>query len=239
MAGWVNPESGVWDDNYHSQMEAKERGSGGGGGGGGGGGQSVADMAKELIKLYQESNKPAIESLQASIPEIGAKYAQTGDYLKKQVGTLDERYKNLLADIKGQGEQVLKRNEINTSQELGRRGISAEGGLFGKTINDVLDPINKYYAGQYKDVGLSNQSALDSLLNQISGLTTSQVEEERAVQNAIAQLKAGSSSAIPNAISLYTAQNTQNNAANTYALANKEYELKYQQFKQNPGGTLG
>jgi hypothetical protein len=176
-------------------------------GGGVSGGNDIASLAQQQLKMYQEANKPAVESLQASIPEIQNKYAQTGQYLQKQVTNLDERYKNLLDSIKGQQTQAVNRTQTTTSQELGRRGISAEGGFFGQTMNQALNPINEAYAGQIKELGVNQQSALDTLLNQISGNTQNQTAETRAVQNAIAQLQAGgNTNAITSALQLYQGQ---------------------------------
>lgn len=157
----------------------------------GGGGNELASQASQLLKMYQEANKPAIASLQGSIPEIQNKYAQTGEYLQKQVGTLDDRYKNLLSSITGARDTAVQNVSTNTSQELGRRGISAESGLFGQTVNRATQPIQQSFAGNVNELGFSQQSALDTLMSMISGNTQNSVESQRAVQNAIAQLQAG------------------------------------------------
>jgi hypothetical protein len=176
----------------------------------------IASLAAQQLQMYQKANEPAISSLQASIPEIQNKYAQTGEYLQKQVTNLDTRYKNLLDSIKGLQQSDVQATTTNTSQELGRRGISAEGGLFGKTINEAVLPVNRAYATQIGELGATQQSALDTLLNQISGNTQNQTAETRAVQNAIAQLQAGgNTSAITNALQLYqTQQSAQEAQAN-------------------------
>lgn len=201
----INPSSGNWDDNYFSKN------FGGASSGGSSGGNDIASLAQQQMKMYQEANKPVVQSLEAQIPTIGQKYAQTGQYLQTQVGNLDERYKGLLDSIKGLQQNDVQAVTTNTSQELGRRGISAEGGLFGKTVNEAVQPVNRGYAGQISSLGATQQSALDSLLNQISGLPTQQTQEEQAVRTAIAQLQAGgNTTGITQALQLY--QNQQANS---------------------------
>jgi len=173
----------------------------------GGSNNDIASLAAQQLKMYQEANAPAVQSLQASIPEIQNKYAQQGEYLQKQVGNLDERYKKLLDSIKGLQQSDVQATTTNTSNELGRRGISAESGLFGKTVNEAVLPVNSAYATQIGELGSAQQSALDTLLNQISGNTQNQTAETRAVQNAIAQLQAGGNqNAITSALQLYQNQ---------------------------------
>jgi hypothetical protein len=215
--------TGVWDDNYYANLN---KGSGGSSSGG-----NIAQSAADLLKMYQEANKPAIESLQASIPEIQNKYAQTGQYLQKQVGTLDERYKNLLSSITGARDTAVQNVETNTSQELGRRGISAQSGLFGQTVNKATQPVQQAFAGDISNLGNSQQSALDSLMNMISGNTQSSVESQRAVQNAIAQLQAGAGqSSVTGALQQYQAQQAATEAQ-------KQRDLQLQIAQMGQGGS--
>ncbi len=195
----VNPSTGNWDDNYWANVvEPQFRSSSSSSSGG-----NVASNAADLLKLYQEANKPAISALESTIPTIGTKFAQTGQYLQKQVGNLEERYKTLLDSITGVKETAVQDVTTNTSQELGRRGISAESGLFGQTINKATLPVQRAFAGSVGELGATRQSALDTLLNQISGLPTQQTEAEQAVRTAIAQLQTGgNTNAIQGALQL-------------------------------------
>jgi hypothetical protein len=198
---------------------------------GAGGGSDIASSAAQLLKMYQEANKPAVESLQASIPEIQNKYAQTGQYLQKQVGTLDERYKNLLSSITGARDTSVQNVETNTSQELGRRGISAQSGLFGQTVNKATQPVQQAFAGDISNLGVSQQSALDTLMNMISGNTQSSVESQRSVQNAIAQLQAGAGqSSVTGALQQYQAQQAATEAQ-------KQRDLQLQIAQMGQGGS--
>ena len=70
--GHINPATGVWDDNYWATHGGASNGSSSGGGTG-----DIVSSAKDLLKVYQEANQPAIQSLQASIPEIQSQFNQT------------------------------------------------------------------------------------------------------------------------------------------------------------------
>ncbi len=206
----VNPSSGVWDDNYWANVVEPQLKSSGGmsGGSTSGGANSIASTAQQLLQMQQQANQPAIQSLQASLPEIQNKFAQTGQYLQGQVGNLQSRYDALLKSITGQQGQETQRTATATSSELGRRGISSQSGLYDQTINKALNPINETYAGALSQTGLQKESDIANLLNMISGNTASSVEAQRAVQNAIASLQGGGNgNFIGNAIDLYKAQN--------------------------------
>lgn len=210
------------------------------GGGSAGGGNDIAANAAQMLKMYQEANKPAVESLQSSIPEIQNKYAQTGEYFQKQVGTLDERYKNLLSSITGARDTSVQNVTTNTSQELGRRGISAESGLFGQTVNKMTQPVQQAFAGDVSNLGNSQQSALDSLMNLISGNTQNSVESQRAVQNAIAQLQSGAgASSIQTALAMQQQQQAQEQAAAKLASDEKIAALGKTGSSQSRYITLG
>jgi len=208
-------------------------------GGGSSGGGDLAGNAAQLLAMYQKANEPAIASLQASIPETAQKYEQTGQYLQKQSTSLDQRYADILATITGSNTRNVQAATTNTSQELGRRGISAESGLFGKTIADVTRPIEEAFQGQAKELGFTRTSAMDSLMNLIQGNTQNSVESQRAIQNAMAQLQAGAGqSSVTGALQLQQQQQAQ-----AEAQAQRDLQLQIAQMgdtsSENPYMTLG
>ncbi len=210
-----------------------------GSGGSSGGGSDLVGNAAQLLAMYQKANEPAVQSLQASIPEIAQKYEQTGQYLQKQVGNLDQRYKDLVSSITGEKETAVQNVTTNTSQELGRRGISAEGGLFGQTINKAVLPVQTAFAGDISSLGNQQQSALDTLMNMIQGNTQNSVESQRAVQNAIATLQSGAGqSSVTGALQLQQQQQAQ-----AEAQAQRDLQLQIAQMGDtssgNPYMTLG
>jgi hypothetical protein len=168
--------------------------SGSGGGGGVQNSSNAIDTARQLLQFQQQANQPAIQSLQASIPETSAKFAATKSGLEAQKQPLDERYQNLLNSIKGNQQTDIAQQELTTSREFGRRGIPTTSGLFEQTIGEKTRPINQYYTGQTTEAGISNEENLMELNNLISSLTGQETDTTRAIQNAIAQLQAGDSS---------------------------------------------
>jgi len=212
----VNPATGQWDDNYWANtVEPQLKGLSGGGGGN----IDYGAIAREQMKMMQEANAPAVASLQASIPETQAKYAADRERLQAKETPLTERYNNLLSQVSQQGQQLTSRQQTETSREFGRRGISLQSGIFDQTLNEKLRPISEWITGQTKDVGFEREEKLAQLRDLLSQTSQSEVEQVRAIQNAIAQLQAGGAqNGITNALSLYQLQQNQ-------ALKEKELAL--------------
>ena len=198
----VNPQSGVWDDNYFAKTYGGASSSGNGG--------SQEDVIKRAIQMQQEANKPAVQSLEASIPEIQKNYQNQQQQLTTEKSSLKERYDNLLAGIKGNQTTAENRQTVTTRNELGRRGITGNSGLFEQTVTDAVNPITQQYTTLYKDTGLQGESAMRDLLNQITNLGSQQTEQERAVRNAVAQLQSGAASTgITQGLQQYSTQQQQ------------------------------
>jgi len=171
------------------------------------GASDYQSLARQRMQMQQEANAPAVQSLQSQIPTIQQSYQQQGNYLKSQQAPLEERYKNLLSSIQGQQTQETNRTSTATANELGRRGISSQSGLYEQTVNQALNPINQFYTGQLSNANLDQQAALSSLQNQIAQNPIQQTQAEQQVQQAIAQLQAsGNSQGIQQALSLYGQQ---------------------------------
>lgn len=207
----VNPSTGVWDDNYWSNTVEPQLKQAAGSSGG-----NFGDIAANALKMYQEAAKPAISSLEASIPEISQKYTGERTRLAATQPNLEARYDNLLNQIRGNQVKEESRTQIATSNELGRRGISAQGGLFDKTINEALNPITEYYTGQINTAGLSREDAIRQLQDTIAALVSQETEATRGVRNSIGQLQSATSGeAINSALSMYSLQQqSQENALN-------------------------
>ena len=164
-------------------------------------------LARQQLELQKEANAPAVSSYQASLPEISQKYAQERTRLEGERQPLRERYQQILNDL-GRREKVEPgRVSRDVSREYGRRGIPLSSGAFETNLTEQLNPITEYYAGQAATTGLERERGLQELTNLASGLTTQETEQSRAVQNAMAQLQAGSSrEAIANALQQFQLQ---------------------------------
>ena len=143
------------------------------------------------LELQRSAVQPAVQSLQASIPETTQRFTQQREQLGAEKAPLQERFKNLLADIKGQGKVREEAQTRITSGELGKRGIVGSSTLAQQEIQQAVDPIRASVQGATRDIGLEQEGALRQLQNQISNLLPQETEATRAITNAIAQLQAG------------------------------------------------
>lgn len=155
------------------------------------GGGSYSDLLNQQLRAMQQANAPAVASLQASLPEVQQKYADRSAQLTAQQPSIENRYKNIIDQITQSKEEAVGNVQTTLSREYGRRGISLTSGAYDQALNQAINPLVKDYSLRTESAGLKREDALAALRGEISRLTTQQVEEQRAIQNAIAQLQAG------------------------------------------------
>jgi hypothetical protein len=186
------------------------------------------ETLKRAIELQTQAVKPAISSLQASIPEIGQKFETQRQQLEAQKDPLKARYDALISDInrrQGVAETTATRT---TSQELGRRGIVGSSGIADVALQEAVQPIRSEYGALATQAGLGREEGLMALQNQITNLTPLEVEAKRAVQNAIAQLQSATTQSAVN-----TALEQLKIAQDNVALAQAQKQADWdQQFRQ-------
>lgn len=186
-AGWGQTEA---------EADFKATGGAGKGGPSGGGGSSMDPIA--LMKAQQQmmidANKPVVESLEASRPEIASKYQQTREQLQSSQAPLEQRYKDLLDSIKGNQAVAENRQTLTTNNELGRRGITGSSGVAQQEITNAVNPITQQYTGMAKETGLAREEGIRDIQNQIANLTPQETADMRGIQNLIAQLQSGAAS---------------------------------------------
>lgn len=192
-----------------------------------------ASAVKEAIRMNQEANQPAIQSLEASIPEIRQKYATTTQQVQSQIEPLKERYQNLLNDIKGQSKVREEAQTRVTSGEMAKRGILGSSTLAQQEIQNAVDPIRSATQIATKEIGLSQEEELRNLTNLIANLSGQETEATRAVRNAIAQLQAGSSqNAITQALSQGQIAQSQAQAAAQLAESQRQFNAQQEEAKK-------
>lgn len=221
----VNPSTGAWDDNYWAnvvepQMIAKD---------------PVAQAQKiqqQQMQLQQEAIKPAIQSLEAGIPETQQKFATERTQLEQSKTPLKQRYSSLLDELKRREGVETKQVGINTAQEYGKRGIPLSSGVYANDLQNKTGDISQYYGGQYKDVSLSQEENLSGIDKLIATLTGQETESVRAIRNAMAQLQAGGAqSGIQNALSLLQQQQQQQQFESQQGLSQQELALKQRELE--------
>lgn len=140
-------------------------------------GSNSQTYIQDAVRQMQEANKPAIQSYEASIPETQTKFAT-------QRQSVADRYKNLIASIKGNQQVAETRQTVTTQNELGRRGITSSSGIAQQAMTDALNPITQQYTGLEKEA-VTSRGAEEA--TSVSG----ESETIRAIRNAIASLQSG------------------------------------------------
>lgn len=193
------------------------------------GGNSFEETLKRAQELQRQANEPIINSLQSSIPGIQQQYATQKSNLEAKKAPLKARYDNLISEIKGNQTVAENRQTVTTNNELGRRGILGSSGLAQQEITNAVNPITKGYTTLAKDTGLAGESALQGIDEQISGLSSQEIDTLRNVQNAIAQAQtSGNQQALSSAQQIVS--QAQQQAAQDRAL---ELQQKQQQFEND------
>ena len=153
---------------------------------------------------------PAIESLQASLPEIGQRYEAAGARLGAEQQPLLDRYQNLIGELKGRETKETATQAQALAQTFGRRGLTTEGGLYQGALAERTGDISQFYGGQIKETTLAQEADVRDIRNQIAQLTEQRVTSERDVRNMIAQLQSqGASEAITQSLQQFQFQQDQ------------------------------
>lgn len=114
--------------------------------------QDVLGQANTLNKSLIQANQPAITSL------------------GQQSTDLQSRYSDLLDSIKGQGSVALNTQTLATSNELAKRGITNDSGLFQNQLAQSLLPVTQNTQSQVAQTGLAEQGDINQIAGQIAGL---------------------------------------------------------------------
>lgn len=219
----------VWDDNLRAQASNALRGSTPSSS------SSVGDPAAaiaEATKRQQEAIQPAIQSFESTRPEITQKYEQARTQLKGQQQTLTDRYKNLLDSIKNNQTTAENRQTLVTNNELGKRGITGSSTLAQQEITNAVNPITQQYTSMAKDTGIAQEDAIQNIVNQLSGLTTNETADQRAITNAIASLQSNAGQqGISQGLNLYS-NNLQQQLAQQEAAQREQQQAFENQLAQ-------
>jgi hypothetical protein len=193
------------------------------------GGTDYGSLVRQQLELQKQANAPAVQSLEASIPEAQQKFSTQRTQLEAKKAPLKERYSNLLDELKRKEGVETSTATTNLAREYGKRGIPLSSGVYDQNTQQVTSDISRYYGGQQKDVSIAQEEDLQGYDNLIAQLTGQETESIRAVRNAIAQLQAGGAqSGIQNALSLFGQQQQQSQFQAQQELANKQLALQEQ-----------
>jgi len=153
----------------------------------------LASQFKKAQELISQAKQPAIQSLEASKPEVAASFGQQREALATQQTNMQSRYQNLLADIKGKEEKAINQTTKVTANELGARGIAPNSTFYDQSILGVQQPIQSEYAGFTRDIGQAQSEEEASYANLAGQLTSQEVAANRDIANAIAAIQSATS----------------------------------------------
>lgn len=168
---------------------------------------SFDDIIRKTQELLTQSQAPAIASLQASKPEIAAGFAAQKEYLGTQQTQMQQRYQNLLNDIKTKETAATNTATKTTAGELGQRGIAPNSTFYQQQITGAQQPIADTYAGLTRDTALSQAQEASALTNQYNQLGINETSQYRDLANAIANIQSATGqSSVSTALSMYQQQ---------------------------------
>lgn len=189
-----------------------------------------------IQQQYMDAAKPAISSLQSSIPEIQNTYSTTRNQLQNSKQNLSERYKSILTDLSSRQTADVNSQTRVTSGELGKRGITGSSTLAQQEIQNAVQPINSQYATLSTNTGLAQNEALQGIDNSIANLANQETSSLRDVYNTIGQLQSSAGQGgIQAALQQYSQQEQARQAAAQLALQQSQMEQQkaQQQFENN------
>lgn len=136
---------------------------------GGGGMGDFGSQYKQILGLTQDAAKPAIDTLKSSI------------------GGIQDRYKTLLDQVKG-----------NVGQEFGKRGVPMSSGIYNDAVTQAQKPVYQQQEGDINNVnnqiaGLQSGGNALGAATQLLGLQQSSQQNQASLDNAlkIAQMQSG------------------------------------------------
>lgn len=166
--------------------------------------QASLDSARQIRDFNIQSNQPAIQAYEQS------------------KNPLQDRYKGLLDQIKGNQQVAEQRQTLTTNNEMAKRGITNNSGVYQQQMTDALNPITRDYTNKYGET-VANQNA-----------------DVAAIDRAIAQLKTGSpAESIGAALNIGNAAQSANQFEQDLALRRAIAEMNNKAPQQEQYTTLG
>lgn len=185
--------------------------------------KSQSDIANEQRNIALEAVKPAITSLEASIPEIKTKFESAQAQVGAEKEPLKARYEQLLNEIRGRETSQVNDVTKTANREFARRGITADSTFAAEETTGRTAPIRGQAQSDILTTTFDRESKLREIDNTITNLTQSMVEAERDVRNTIGQIQATAGTEAANrAYDIYKTQQAEKQAALDRALQERQ-----------------
>lgn len=160
-------------------------------------------LVKQALEMQRQANQPLVDSYNQAISQTKDIFDKTRSGLESQRKPLQERYQNLLSDIKNQGKVQQDAQTKITNSELAKRGILGSSTAAQQEIQNAVQPIATQTQAATNQLGAQQQQAAFDLENALLSLANQQSSGIGQLQGGLAQAQAGgSSNAIQNALSL-------------------------------------
>lgn len=189
----------------YQQLLKEQRESGGGGGGG-------IDYEKQR-QMSLEAVKPAIQSLEAGIPELKAAYTSRQNQVQAEKEPLIQRYEALLSEIKGRETSQVNDTTRNVNREMGRRGIALSSTFAGDETIGRTAPIRGAAQADILATNFDREAKLREIDNVITNISSEMIAAEREIRNTIGQIQAtAGTQGVQNAIQIFQIEQAQRQA---------------------------
>lgn len=149
------------------------------------------DTIKRAQELLTQQLSPALSRLELQVPETQRVFASQRQSIEAQRAPLQQRYQNLIDELKGRTTRESEKQTRITSSELGKRGITGSSTLAQQEIANATRPIEEQGSAMLKDIALQGEEAQARLGSQLAGLSAQELDALRQVQGQIAQIQAG------------------------------------------------
>lgn len=152
---------------------------------------NFSDILKQTQNIISSQLKPITQQLESIKPVISQAYQQKQKTLEGQLSSLSDRYQNLLDQITGRQQQETTTATRTIADELAKRGITGDSTLASQEIQRTLDPIQRYYDTQSKEVQLTKAQEEQAIKDAIANVPIEQQLAEADVLRQIASIMAG------------------------------------------------
>ena len=152
--------------------------------------KSPDQLANEQRNIFMEAVKPAVTSLESSIPEVQSNYQKRQEQVGAEKQPLKDRYDQLLNEIRGRETSQVNDTNRNVSREMGRRGIALSSTFAGDESLGRTAGIRGQAQSDILSTNFDRESKLREIDNTITNLNSEMVTSQRDIRNTIAQIQA-------------------------------------------------
>lgn len=192
---------------------------------------SPQELANEQRGIFMEAVKPAITSLESSLPEVQSQFEKRQAQVEGEKQPLKDRYDQLLNEIRGRETSQVNDTTRNVSREMGRRGIALSSTFAGDETIGRTAGIRSQAQSDILSTTFDRESKLREIDNLITNLNSEMVTSQRDIRNTIAQIQASAGTdAAKQAFQMYQIQQQQKQADLDRLLQERQIANQQSQF---------